>query len=485
MTKIARHIEDLADELISDILFFLLPSDNLSATSSPVNFLDLSPGLNGRPAHVYGEQTELDRFRLVCKRFLRISTPKKFTRFHLRFSRRGFRRLEELMHWQLACHVKHFTYLVRPFYQESGWSQFLAELDSSDFPIVGTHRTRLQDQMLILDSNHDGELLKKAMAAFSSLRQVKLLRLQDQAHERLLDYLCERSLEGSLSLNWEPACTRAMTNLGTSLLASSRTSVGFIGPQIDPRATIKLLQTPSTTLFAIGARLTSLEITFYANLSLTSYIGELSQVFHDFFLAAKNLEIIHLGFATTVPVDLSLEQVFHRIQWKRLRKLSIQWLMVTSPEIISLIRRHRRQLRDIRLVNIFLHNEGRWRDVLSVLHDEMDAIEHIDLRGINYASYIDGVAGNNGPGSSYAMGHNDSNGSGNSLQHQAPLNTDYLAFALSGLPRHMLSTPIPEGIRNLSVNDLGDDGTYVTYAQRQLWEAWVLSSPRWSARRRN
>jgi hypothetical protein len=28
--------------------------------------------------------------------------------------------LEELLHMQLACHVKHFTYMVRPFYQESG-----------------------------------------------------------------------------------------------------------------------------------------------------------------------------------------------------------------------------------------------------------------------------------------------------------------------------------------------------------------------------
>lgn len=120
MTKTPRHIEDLADELIGEVLLFLVPIENQSVASSPTNLPELSPGLNERPTHVYGEQTELDRFRLVCKRFLRISTPKKFARFHLRFSRRGFQRLEELMQWQLACHVKHFTYMVRPFYQESG-----------------------------------------------------------------------------------------------------------------------------------------------------------------------------------------------------------------------------------------------------------------------------------------------------------------------------------------------------------------------------
>lgn len=120
MTETPRRIEDLADELISEILFFLVPAEDRSPSSSPVNSHALLPGLNERRAHIYGEKTELDRFRLVCKRFLRISTPRKFTSFHLRFSRRGFRRLEELLHMQLACHVKHFTYMVRPFYQESG-----------------------------------------------------------------------------------------------------------------------------------------------------------------------------------------------------------------------------------------------------------------------------------------------------------------------------------------------------------------------------
>ncbi|KAL5000049.1 hypothetical protein BDV10DRAFT_41718 [Aspergillus recurvatus] len=489
MTESPRRIEDLADELISDILFFLVAAENRSPASSPVNSHALLPGLNGRRAHVYGEETELDRFRLVCKRFLRISTPRKFTSFHLRFSRRGFRRLEELMHMQLACHVRHFTYMVRPFYQESGWSQFFAD----DFPAAETHRARLQEQIYILTGNHDRELLEKALVAFSSLQEVKLLRLQDQADEQLLDHVRERSLEGTLGLIWEPACTRAVSSLGKALLASKCTSVRFLGPQIDPKAAVRLLQTPSAALSAIGARLACLEVTFYAKADMTSLMQNLSQVFHDLFLAAKNLEAIHLGFATAVPLGLSLDQVFHRIQWKRLRKLSIQGWRLNSQEIVALIRRHRHQLRDIRIVNVSLRDGSRWRDVLSVLHDEMDEIEHIDLREIDYVSddAVHGVNSSNGHGSSYGISHGNGNGSGAgsfAFHHQRFLNTAVninhleLAFALLNLPHH---ASIPEVISKLSVDELGDNGIHVSHEKRQIWEAWVLSSPRKIARRRN
>ncbi|KAL4986128.1 hypothetical protein BDW68DRAFT_189079 [Aspergillus falconensis] len=480
MTESPRRIEDLADELISDILFFLVAAEDRSPATSPVNSQALLPRLNGRRAHVYGEETELDRFRLVCKRFLRISTPRKFTSFHLRFSRRGFRRLEELMHMQLACHVRHFTL---------GWSQFFAD----DFPAAETHRARLQEQIYILTGNHDRELLKKALTAFSSLQEVKLLRLQDQADEQLLDHIRERSLEGTLGLNWEPACTRAVSSLGKALLTSKCTSVRFLGPQIDPKAAVKLLQTPSATLSAIGARLACLEVTFHAKADMTSLMQNLSQVFHDFFLAAKNLEAIHLGFATAIPLGLSLDQVFHRIHWKRLRKLSIQGWRLTSQEIVALIRRHRRQLRDIRIVNVSLRDGSRWRDVLSVLHDEMDEIEHVDLREIDYVSddAVHGVNISNGHGSSYGIsyGNGNGNGAGSSAYHQqhflnTAININHLelAFALLNLPHH---TSIPEVISNLSVDELGDNGIHVTHEKRQIWEAWILSSPRKIARRRH
>lgn len=110
-----RRIDDLADELISDILSYLLGAESI-AYSPP----DPPLGPYGSSRTAYGERTELDRFRLVCRRFTRIGTPRKFPRFVLRFSRDGFQRLEDLLHMQLACHVRYFTYMVRPFYQGTG-----------------------------------------------------------------------------------------------------------------------------------------------------------------------------------------------------------------------------------------------------------------------------------------------------------------------------------------------------------------------------
>lgn len=115
-----RNIDDLADELISEVLSFLLGSEQLLNDNALARDADLAPGPDLSAVSVYGEQTELDRFRLVCRRFMRIGTPRKFPRFVLRFSREGFGRLEDLLSMQLACHVRYFTYMVRPFYQGSG-----------------------------------------------------------------------------------------------------------------------------------------------------------------------------------------------------------------------------------------------------------------------------------------------------------------------------------------------------------------------------
>jgi hypothetical protein len=114
-----RCIQSLADELLSEILDTLLePAPHALDGKSYINGKH-SNGEQHKPVG-YGETSDLDRFRLVCKRFMRIGTPRKFARFNLRFSKDGFRRLGELLGMQRACYVKTVTYLVRPFYQGSG-----------------------------------------------------------------------------------------------------------------------------------------------------------------------------------------------------------------------------------------------------------------------------------------------------------------------------------------------------------------------------
>lgn len=115
-----RHICDLADELLSEILSFLLELDPPINGASQTHSQHVSQCTDTTRIHLYGEKSDLDRFRLVCNRFRRIGAPRKFRRFVLRFSRDEFERLEDFLTMQLACHVRYFTYMVRPFYSENG-----------------------------------------------------------------------------------------------------------------------------------------------------------------------------------------------------------------------------------------------------------------------------------------------------------------------------------------------------------------------------
>ncbi|KAA8648982.1 F-box domain protein [Aspergillus tanneri] len=476
---------------------------NSSVTFSPFSWArnpshttphDPSRGPNGHSRMAYGEKTELDRFRLVCRRFMLIGTPRKFPRFVLRFSRDGFQRVEDLLHMQLACHVRYFTYMVRPFYQGSGWTQVLSTVESEDRTISHIHKHRLHEQRYIVDRNHDLALLRRAIAAFPALQQVNCCACRTK---RTSDYLNIRqhSLEENTRLDWESACSRAVSSLGLSLLESKCSSVRFVAPQICPEATARLLQAPTTTLSALGARLTSLDVTFHSRTDMTTSMETLSHVFYEFFQATKNLTALHLGFPANLPLDLSLERIFHRMQWKRLRTLSIQGWRLGSDEIISLIRRHRRPLRDLRLASVYLRTGSRWRDILSVLRDEMDLLERIDLREINYAAHFDADQPMNG------HGHGGGGGDGipspdapilsvvaqptaDPLPSATALNTDYLSFAPRGNTRRSFSDATLEKLRLLTVDDLGDNGVSVRRGQQIFWEAWVLSSSRNLIRRR-
>ncbi|KAL5359126.1 hypothetical protein BJX96DRAFT_183573 [Aspergillus floccosus] len=496
-----RQLDDLADELISDILSFLLLScEHPSSDASPINFHQgaaaPSNGIIIAPTttYAYGERSELDRFRLVCRRFMRIGTPQKFPRFVLRFSLDGFQRLEELLRMQLACHVRYFTYMVRPFYQGSGWPDVLAD---DHLPAASIHRRRLHDQTAIVDRNQDLTLLRRALAAFSSLQQIKLLRLQDAADERLLDHFHQRDPRepSARRLDWDCACTRAVSSLAIALLESPCTAVRFVGPQISPDAALNLLHTPTPTLAALAPRLTSLEVTFHAAAPkhLPSKIHALSPVFHDFFLAATNLAAIHLGFPTTRPLALPLDRVFHRVQWKRLRALSLQGWRLGADEIIALVRRHRRPLRDLRLTSVFLDaGRGRWRDMLAVLHDEMDHLDRVDLRDINYAGYLDALDFPNGHAYPQAQAHApplpgivlDIPQPALSASSSSSSSPSSAAAQSYGNNRPSLTPATLDRLRSLTADDLGDNGVSVGCGQNSLWEAWVLASPRNVVRRR-
>ncbi|KAJ5448143.1 hypothetical protein N7445_002964 [Penicillium cf. griseofulvum] len=482
-----RHIHDLADELLSEVLSFLL-----EPAPRALNGRFNGNGHTSRPGdHKHGEVSDLDHFRLVCKRFMRIGTPYKFNRFTLRFSDHGFRRLDELVDMQLAYYVKTITYMVRPFYQGSGWARTLRTLGSENHELSQLHSRRLREQTNLTETNNDQTRLRRAITSFTSLQEIKLLRLQDEADEYLIDFIRDHSLGTGTStatgirFDWETACSRAVTNLSIALLDSKCSSIRFTGPQISPEATLQLLRAPSTTLAAMGGRLTSLDINFHSTTDITTTMADLSDVFHRFFVAAKNLIAIHIGFLSKTPLDLDLELLFHHIRWKTLRKLSIQGWRLSADEIIALARRHSPHLRDFRLLSVYLRPGGWWCDVLAVLREEMEQLERLVLKDIDYAAHFDSLAISNGVEvfDNYPAGPVPSSltvAAGTFSGVQSPTTTP---LSPDGLPGYIRGRYLPlrrtslEKLRALSSEDLGDDGVHVLREQMPLWEEWVLSAP--------
>lgn len=357
-------------------------------------------------------------------------------------------------------------------------------------------------------------MLKRAMAAFTSLQQVKLLRLQDEADEEILESIRSRGIDpAEVCLDWEPACSRAVTSLAIALLESSSCrSVRFIGPQVSPESALKLLDAPPTRLSALAARLTCLDVNFHSTRDVTPIMEELSNVFRDFFTAARNLVTIHLGFPTKLPLDLRLELIFHHVQWDGLRTLGIQGWRLAADEIIGLARRHQRQLRELRLRSVYLRDGSRWRDVLAVLHDEMERLERVDLRDVDYANHFDSEIMSDGmevrhletetethppPLSSHEVTDGDGDRGhlpSSVMAHNNPNSTHaYPPAVLHHQERRWCPEDLyhhhhhyhyhyhalgmtPEALRSLTAEELGDNGTRVDRRQRLLWEAWVVSS---------
>ncbi|KAJ5731342.1 uncharacterized protein N7483_005850 [Penicillium malachiteum] len=470
-----RQIHHLADELVNEILAFILESGPQNPHGKL--YINGNHSQDNRRPIAYGEASDLDCFRLVCKRFMRIGTPRKFARFNLRFSEDGFRRLGELLEMQRACYVKTVTYLVRPFYQGSGWRPILQTIGSKNRALAQLHSQRLEEQTNLVETNFDLSQLCLGIAAFSALQEIKLLRLQDEADEHLLDLVHENYIRGTETMDssriwfdWESACSRAVTNLGIALLNSQCSAIRFIGPHISPEATLQLLRAPSTTLAAMGNRLTSLDINFHSHSDITATMSDLSS------------SRFTLDSLQKPPLDLDLESIFHNIRWKTLRTLSLQGWRLDADEIISLIRRHRRQLRDFRLFAVYLRPRGRWKDVLCVLRNEMERLDSVELREIDYTEHFDALARVDGievfdtPLSPSAPS-SISFAAGTTLSDQAFFSGIGLG---SGVPiAHGRRIPIQrtslEKLHHLSTDDLGDSGIAVQREQVQFWAAWVLS----------
>jgi hypothetical protein len=393
------------------------------------------------------------------------------------------------------------------------WERFLTEI-ARDYPTLSEiHTARLADQTSLIKNARDIISLKQALVAFSSLQQIKLLRLQDRADEDIMERARRSGGVRDVKLDWEPACSRAIEGLALALMGSSCQSVRFLGPQLSPEAALKLLNAPRVTMSALGERLTCLDIYFHSASDVTALMSELSTTFRDFFQAARNLVTINVGFPADSPLNLHLEDVFHHIHWPRLRSLGIQGWRLHASEISAIARRHQSQLRELRLPYVYLLDGSRWRDVLSILHDDMERLEKLDLQHINYASHFNTEIMNGieiPPGSTTdedeqreeddddddtnhngEIEHPQSDTDSSSIlsihdsQSEISSETEESYRQQHRYPYHPhnhhqrdLQTLSEQELSMLTANDLGDNGIYVKREHWHIWEKWVVISRR-------
>lgn len=254
-------------------------------------------------------------------------------------------------------------------------------------------------------------------------------------------------------------------------------------------------KTPQMTA-TLASGLTCLELHFEDGTELNRRILDLSGLFKTVFSAAVNLQAVHIGFPSRTPLELSLEEVFHHVKWDKLRAFGIQAWHLEAREIIQLARRHSKTLRGLRLRDVLLKEDSAWKDVLSMLRAEMEQLDWVSLRRIDYSNHFEEVwaesmeVPDDPPGG--ASDSDDENeipdhfnnmdldpdSEGDESDENSNADTDNgpdaNEFALSpDTPTSMPFCTCSRSSYPANSDELGDNGRFVTYQQRKAWEKWV------------
>lgn len=345
------------------------------------------------------------------------------------------------------------------------------------------------------------------MRAFTSLQHVQILRVQDYEDGLLLGYIRQHSDSTQLvDLKWAPACSHSTMTIGTALLASRSPVSRFSSPMLSPQSAIGLASHTPRVVPTLASRITCLELHFDDGTDLDNKMMELSPLFKTVFMAARNMQAVHIGFPSHRPVNIKLEDLFHGVRWEKLSAFGIQAWRLNADEIIALAGRHRERLKGLRLRDVLLREGSMWKDVLGFLRDGMSHLDWVSLRRIGYAVHFDqqwAAAGaevpDDPPGgaseSDYESGEdfqsdgddtqhdlNEENGDNESSTERSDADDDHGPSAHEiEFPQLPTEVPASEPWCNCngrqgpsSIEELGDNGMYVTNAQRKLWEKWVV-----------
>lgn len=248
---------------------------------------------------------------------------------------------------------------------------------------------KAEEQRQILKRGTDRECLLGALRAFTALQQIRLMKFEDRVDAGWAHYLRNNpALAAEFRPHeWTRACEHATTTLGQAYLLSNCPATRFSSRFMDPQTPLLLTHRSQTTISELGVRLICLELQFNDPSNLDEKMLQLSSLFQALFAAATNIQGLHIGFPKQRPVSIQLETVFHNVQWEKLRYIGFGAWRVSGDEIISLLRRHRKTLRSVRLRGVLLKEGSRWADVLKVLRLELK-LKWISLRDVGYTSRV-------------------------------------------------------------------------------------------------
>ena len=377
----------------------------------------------------------------------------------------------------------------------------IPSLDAANF------ERKAEAQRDIVGSEEDLRIIKKAMLAFRSLQHVQILRLQDEADRYLIDFLSDsdEDLTRLVDLKWAPACTHAVRTVVEGLAFARSPVSRFSGPMMNARSALAFQRKVPSDIGMLADRLTCLELHFEDGPDLDGHMEQLSSAFKQVFSKARNMQAVHVGFPSRRPLKIGLEKIFHEVQWEKLRAFGVQAWQLDADEIISLARRHRRTLRGLRLRDVQLKDGSLWKNVLQMLREEMELLEWVSLRRIDYASNFEKLwAGSMevpdyppGTGSEsddeddfhshvdlddghfeddYDDDNDDDSGDSDSVSRpDTDEGPEANELALS--PNTPSSLPFCTCSRSSypdSTDNLDDNGRSVNYQQRKMWEKWVI-----------
>jgi hypothetical protein len=369
--------------------------------------------------------------------------------------------------------------------------------------IIKEAMVKADTQKRIIDANVDARALLHAFRAFENLEQIRLMRVQDGVDARWNNFLNSRpalAIEFMRSSQWTLACEHASRTLTSAYLDSGcPAKINRLSSRlIDPPMPFLLTHNSHVAISKIASRLNSLELHFDAMTNLDDMMLQLSPSLQIVFSEAFGLQGLHIGFATLVSIPL--ETVFHNVQWKDLRYLGFHSWLLSSAEIVHILRRHRKTLQSVRLRRVRLTEGSRWEEILKVLRLELN-LKWISLREIGYTARPEEAPGGMHFGQNQpfnpTIDHQavDEDGNDNQGQYQGGLTYDSDTSDLEPDSRisigdramihhstpasdnhHSTEEPPCECGNGYSWGDLRDSGLGdIQRSQWKRWERWVTN----------